>query len=320
VSVCTLLASPLTDGLFHAAINQSGPCLNDIAISDLTATTSSGPPAVDQGARIATALGCDTAAGVLACMRGKSAVDVMKARPNAIFLSATEAESWKPIVDHHVLTQSIAKTMKAGNAQKVPLLIGITADEGTLLVNSIGATPSVDVNLQMMTKLIGAQRAMQVLAHYPLDQFGGSATKQLARIIGDGVFLCPSQRAARDHLAAGNEVFAYRFTHITTIGAALGWGAFHGSDIPFVWGNPPTIGTQTIVPTAAEEQLIGIVQAYWASFSATRTPSGPSLPAWPAYDIATETRMDLDPTPSAQPGWPNPTDCAMWQTVLADDL
>jgi carboxylesterase type B len=32
---CTLLASPLTDGLFHAAIHQSGPCLNDIAIHDL---------------------------------------------------------------------------------------------------------------------------------------------------------------------------------------------------------------------------------------------------------------------------------------------
>jgi para-nitrobenzyl esterase len=319
--VCTLLASPLTGGLFQAAINQSGPCLSDIAISDLTQTTKAGPPAIDQGARVATALGCDTGADVLGCMRGKTAAEVMAARPNAIFLSAVGAETWKPIIDHHVLEQSVAKTMKAGNAQKVPLMIGVTENEGSLLVNAIGKTPTEAVNQELVAGLIGDAGAMQVMAHYALSKFGGNATKQLAAIIGDGVMLCPSQRAARDHLAAGNSVFAYQFTHITSIGAALGWGAFHGSDVVFVWGNPPElVAGQPIVPTASEVQLIAAMQAYWASFATTGKPSGSGLPEWPAYDATTESRMDLAIPLASQPGWPHPADCAMWQMALGDDL
>ena len=273
VSVCVHIASPLSKGLFQAAINQSGPCLSDIAIRDLSATTAAGTPAIDQGDRIATALGCDSAPDVAACLRSKPAQDVMQARPNAIFLSATGAESWLPIVDRHVLEASLAKTMQAGKAHKVPLIIGFTADEGTLLGTLVNGAPTLEANQALLAGLIGEARAAQMIAHYSLDRFGGNASQQLAALIGDGIMLCPGQRAARDHARAGNRVFAYQFTHLTSIGTGLGWGAFHGSDVPFVWGNLPSIGGAQIMATPDELTLIAAVQAYWTSFATNSQPA-----------------------------------------------
>jgi para-nitrobenzyl esterase len=235
-------------------------------------------------------------------------------------LSASGAESWLPIVDGHVLEASLAKTMQSGKARKVPLIIGFTADEGTLLGTLIGAAPSLETNQKLLAGLNGESRAAQVIEHYSLDRFAGNAAAQLAALIGDGVMLCPGQRAARDHARAGNPVFAYQFTHLTSIGTGLGWGAFHGSDVPFVWGNPPSIGGAQITPTPDELTLIAAVQAYWTSFATMKQPAGVGLPEWPAYNPSAEARIDLDVPLSEKDGWPHAEDCAFWQSVLGSDL
>jgi para-nitrobenzyl esterase len=316
VSACTLLASPLSGGLFHAAIDQSGPCLNDIAIHDLSVATAGGPPAIEQGARIAAALGCEGDPDVLGCLRSKPGADVMAALPNTIFMSATGAEGWRPIVDHYVLESSVASVMGSAGQKKMPLLLGFTADEGTLLSLSLGTTPTAETNQALVASLIGEQRAAEILAHYSLDRFGGDAAAQLAVLIGDGVMVCPGRRAARDHVAAGNRVFAYEFTHVTSFGQALNWGAFHGSDIPFVFGNVPP----GITATADELTLMGRIQELWTSFAKTGAPAATDAPVWQPYDAQSEARLDLDVTISAENGWQNAADCDVWERVLGTDL
>ena len=69
-AVCTLLASPLAAGLFSSAVSESGPCLA-LALDK----------AESYGDTVVSAVGCTGDADVPACLRGKSASDLVQTEP-----------------------------------------------------------------------------------------------------------------------------------------------------------------------------------------------------------------------------------------------
>ena len=73
-NICALMTSPLTRGLIHGVAMQSSvPMGCEIqTMADAKAGT---------GRKVATAMGCDTAADVAACLRAKSVTDIVSALP-----------------------------------------------------------------------------------------------------------------------------------------------------------------------------------------------------------------------------------------------
>jgi len=168
-----------------------------------------------------------------------------------------------------------------------------------------------------LTQKIGATGTNTILANYPPSRYGGSSADAAYAIIGDGLMLCPSQRAAEDFAAQGGNVHAYFFTYVTSYGDLLGWGAFHGSDLPFVFRNTTLISGVSIGPLTGEEGTVSdFFQGYWVNMAAAGSPGTVSGVAWPSYAGPGGMLMDLQPQSSPIQGWPHASDCAVWKQVL----
>ncbi|HEY8572419.1 carboxylesterase/lipase family protein [Phenylobacterium sp.] len=116
--VISQMASPLSRGLFHKAIVESGSAL----VSAQRTTTRQTAEA--RGAALARALGAD-GANPLAAMRAASWQDVIAAAAKAEF-------SANVVVDGEVIPAPVHEIFKAGRQAKVPLIVGANTGEASL--------------------------------------------------------------------------------------------------------------------------------------------------------------------------------------------
>ena len=128
--------------------------------------------------------------------------------------------------------------------------------------------------------------------HHPDHHHQSPTSKQwqaAMRAAGDGAILCRSREMLATASALGNQVYWYFFT-ATPIYSA-NWpagsmpyeGAFHGSEVPFVFGDGFELSS------GGERSLSAAMGCYWANFASSGNPNnGPSgcaahlkLPSWP---------------------------------------
>jgi para-nitrobenzyl esterase len=107
------------------------------------------------------------------------------------------------------------------------------------------------------------------------------------RLFTDAGFTCTARRAARAMASHDEPVWRYEFTRVPP--ALTPWGAFHGAEIPYVFG---TFDSLAYGP--ADDTLGGHMQGYWSSFARTGDPNGPSRPTWPRYLTTHEDHMILN--------------------------
>jgi para-nitrobenzyl esterase len=308
VSVCALMASPLTAGMFDSAIMESGNCLS--AMRKLDEVNGDNEAATDQGARLAESLDCDGAAAedVAACMRGKTADQILEAMPATIGLLGGDGEGFEPIIDGHVLDKSLAQAIEDGSAHQVPFVIGANADEGTIFTMAQADLTEQDYEDLVNTyfPIIGSD----VLDLYPVGDYD-DPRYALSAIIGDVAFVCPARRTARAHAANGNDAFTYFFTYVSAAGAQFNLGAFHASEVAFVFGNFGSFGG-----AGAEATLTNAIQTWWIQLAYDGAPGSAEGHAWPAYDATAEEWMQLDTTRLGVTSGVRGEYCDFWASYL----
>jgi len=111
---------------------------------------------------------------------------------------------------------------------------------------------------------------------------------------GDNIFLMGTRSVLRAASKANPKTFQYQFTRVNGIGRRIKWGAFHASEVPYVFGNLPdsVYGTSRIVfgdfsvdadtYTDDDAKLAKAMTAAWVRFAKTGDPAGGGL-AWPAF-------------------------------------
>ena len=257
MSVCLHLVAPASQALYQRAIIESGPC------EGFETTLAQ---AEKQGDDFAKALGCSD----LACLRGKTSDDVLKALPlKKAFFFGTGA-SWGPNVDGKVLPKAPATLVAEGSLAKVPVVLGTNADEGDLFTLLGGLNGIDEATYTTMITAMGAQLGLdsaQVLAKYPASGYASPAAA-LAAVMTDGAFVCPTRRLARALVSHGAPAYLYHFTRaITLLGATK---AFHAAEIPFVFGN----SLAGFTPAGQELELSKTMMGYWTRFAASANPNG----------------------------------------------
>jgi para-nitrobenzyl esterase len=279
-SVCALLASPLAARLFQRAIIQSGGCPSNLR----KLRGSSGRESAEaQGERFARAIGCADAPDVLACLRSKSVQEILQTLPGEASILST-AEKWDFTVDGYALPQSPGRALEAGNFNVVPVIAGTTGNEASLFTGKLNITTAAQY--EAFVRAFFRENANQVLALYPVTDYP-TPKAALDALISDISFVCPTRRFVRDISKSQQKTFLYHFTYVTRAGAQLGLGAFHGSEIPFVFGNLTN-------PTLQERALSDAMMRYWVNFAKTGDPNDGALPAWPAYTLAEDPYLQLD--------------------------
>jgi para-nitrobenzyl esterase len=279
-SVCALLASPLAAGLFQRAIIQSGGCPSNLR----KLRDSSGRESAEaQGERFARAIGCADAPDVLACLRSKSVQEILQTLPGEASILST-AEKWDFTVDGYALPQSPGRALEAGNFNVVPVIAGTTGNEASIFTGKLNITTAAQY--EAFVRAFFRENANQVLALYPVTDYP-TPKAALDALISDISFVCPTRRFVRDISKSQQKTFLYHFTYVTRAGAQLGLGAFHGSEIPFVFGNLTN-------PTPQERALSDAMMRYWVNFAKTGDPNDGALPTWLAYTLAEDPHLQLD--------------------------
>lgn len=271
-SVANLMASPLTEGLFHRGIMQSG------------GEHLSTPETAEQlTAALLNTLGLtpETASELLTMP-----ADVLLEAQQEIATGARATWVWRPTIDGNILPEAPVQAFANGRAKGVSIMAGVTANEAGSydLADSTAAqqTPRV------LREIFGAE-AERVLDVYR-SAFPEADERQLHRaVLADERYGIPTLRLL-DAQSAHASCWRYRFDAPTPGAPREKWG-FHGADVPYVWN----IGLEAAEP-ALRELADGIRQA-WTSFIATGKPDAPGLPFWPEYEASDRLTMLLDAPP-----------------------
>ena len=284
LSVCCLLTSPLAEGLFHRAIIESG------AAAGLMAPLRSDDPAMPTmesvGQTVAERLNITTdGAEAVAELRATDAQTLLDAAAPSVGIFGDGLKFW-PCVDGVVLPDAPAAGIAAGEVPDVPVLIGTTADEG-IIFTSRQIRPLRPIGYHVMLAAIFGEKAVTVAARYPVTSADETA-EQLGRIVTHACFTAPARRAARalaEHNAS--DVYVYQFSRVCQLAEDQGLGAFHGAEVPYVFGTKSRILGFTDVDIALSRTM----RQAWTRFARTGDPNGVGLPDWPAYDAEEEWHM-----------------------------
>ena len=207
--------------------------------------------------------------------------------------------------------------IKDGEHNKVPLIIGTTSDEGSIFVPMI---PSV---VEGVGHLPFNSEDLLLVIHHVIDPVLGvngtnamipgllkayeaegkkSVDHQLSRILRDYTFVCTSRRAAREFARTAGEggppVFMYEFSYQPNWLDFMIGGAYHTSEIYFVFGNPwPGTGHRFIHRFSKEaKEMSESIQNYWGSFARTGNPNGVdgNATTWNAWTVEDQKYLELN--------------------------
>jgi len=307
------LAAPRSNGLFAAAIMQSGAFDNYTIQPDPQGNFHS----------FAAEVGCDTEADVMACLR---------ATPlwypdghGGLFPALANSSGYAgfgPTKDDVEFVESPEQSAMAGRLNNVSAaMLGTCLNEGRMLMPIM--MPIANAPLSSHADLV-----QWLHDYYPCveGKVGQMYQKDLAAlgpwgtaalIYTDSQYLCPTQRSAQWLADMGAATYVYRVEHKPSTyrgdllyqtawcedysrcpnATALDVGVGHGADVSLLFNDPRL--------NADDQQVAYAMIDYWQNFAASFNPnagvgshaSDPALPQWPdfgqANTIMTLTRIPI---------------------------
>ena len=114
--------------------------------------------------------------------------------------------------------------------------------------------------------------------------FSGAARKRAATV---AIFTSVARADARAMSHGHSKAYLYQFSRVPPPWRLL--GAFHSSEIPYVFGNlDPKLKCEK-----KDRDLSAMMTAYWVQFAKTGDPNGPTRPKWPAYDAHSDLHLEF---------------------------
>ncbi len=285
-SVHTLVASPLARGLFHRAIGESGGVFGSYGATPALKTVEA------EGERFGVALvGADGPADVtLAAMRAASADDVM-----ATIRTPEGRVRTRPVVDGWVLPDTALAIFESGQQNRVPVIVGWNADEGSLAVRNAPAEVDAYRTWARATYGDAADAFLQVYEGTTPE----AATAAFLKAYGDQNFGWEMRQWARLTQTAGQPAYLYHFSRVPPESAT---GVYHAAEIRYVFDNLRAPGGRHAY-TEIDARVSDLMASYWVSFAATGDPNADGLQAWPAYTAAGDQLMEFGDTAEVRHGF-----------------
>ncbi|XP_036406856.1 fatty acyl-CoA hydrolase precursor, medium chain-like [Megalops cyprinoides] len=285
VSVSLQLLSPLSSGLFHRAIAESGTARMNMVFN---------PNPLPIAQIVANMSGCDITSTekMVECMKLFTKEDILKTMEQTkdVFFGITN--------DGVFLTKSTEEVFQNHEVHKVPFMTGVTNQEcGWLLPDFLGPPGWVEgLDREQVISVMSVfypEPKDQQIPELITDEYLGTAEDRLANrdrlieLMGDIMFTIPAIKTAKAHRDAGAPVFLYEFQHSPSVlqrNRPDFVKSDHGDDILFVFGGCFWDGhIKMKACTEEEEQLCKTVMAYWTNFARTGSPNGAGLVEWPQY-------------------------------------
>lgn len=198
--------------------------------------------------------------------------------------SFMEPPEWRPVVDGYVLTHSYGQALKLNAHADVPILTGNNKDESGAETNP-GMTVATYKKLysEMFDNFTG-----EFFTLYPgnnvtqANENSNELFRDLSRV--------GTWRWAVDWTAGGakSNVYTYYWTHAPAEDSSA--GAYHGSELWYVFNNIPYTDYSNVTWTALDYKIEHVMSEYWANFIKTGNPNGEGLTHFPP---TTETKQTM---------------------------
>jgi len=266
MDLSVLMTSPLSRGLFHRAIAESGAAGRATPLAD----------AEQAGQRTAGTLKAP-AEEALAYLRSLSTADLLRGGRGG-----TGA-----VLDGYLFDSDPSAVFAASKALPIPLLIGSNAIE----MSDAGSPDALRATIQARYRDL----APKALALYgvaspgdkgSIDPVYGGPNDQWGADIG---FRCPGILQGEEHAAAGFPVWEYQFDRAIPPKPNV----VHSGELAYVFGNLRPTGSQAGEFGEADRKLSAAIQKYWTNFAKTGDPNGAGVPNWPKYDATSRKFMEF---------------------------
>jgi para-nitrobenzyl esterase len=291
-SICTLLATPLTEGLVQGAILESGGCEQS---RDL-----------ETGYRfaqdLAPKLGCKP--DDLNCLRNVSAKKVLD---RGVEGGMGHLE-FMPHHDGYLLTGTPLAMIRSGNFRRVPFLAGSNRDEfGNMLKlkRQLRRVPPDQFEAKLKEEFnTSDDEARALMSLYPLAEFQNRPVNAYGRMFGaDMALICPTYAGLLAAARHQPDTYYYHFEYDEMkFGKFL--GAAHALELPFIFDSfdrPPMSMLYNRKNLPEAKALSKIIQGYWINFAKTGNPNQAGLPEWPKFDPSSQKVQVLDTTVQTEP-------------------
>ena len=280
LSVMYLMASPVARGLFAKAIAQSAYMVSTPALREAKYGALS---AEDSGQALADALHA-------------SSVAALRAMNPATLTGAAAAARFAPFgaVDGRVLPAQLVDVFDKGEQAHVPIMAGFNAGEIRALRLLAPPVPASAADYENTIRAQYGDLSDAFLKLYP----SSNMQESIWATTRDALYGWTAERLVRKQTAAGERSFLYIFDHGYPAEDEAGLHAFHGSELPFVFGTTDRTPKQwpKIPATSDEAKLSDAMLEYWASFARAAEPRASNEPDWPAFD-ATNSYMNFTDAP-----------------------
>ncbi|XP_052023007.1 pyrethroid hydrolase Ces2a-like isoform X2 [Apodemus sylvaticus] len=293
-SVSSHVVSPMSKGLFHGAIMQSGVALLPGLISDTSEVVYK---------TVANLSGCEAkdSESLMHCLRAKSKQEILAI--NQVF------KMIPGVVDGKFLPKHPQELLASKDFHPVPSIIGVTTDECGWGVPTIMDLYHIIENITRETlpavlKSTAAQMMLPpgcsdlIMQEYMGDTEDTETLKaQFREMLADFMFVIPALRVAHFQRSQA-PVYFYEFQHLLSFIKHVRPfypKADHGDDVLFVFGS--YFWGMKFDLTEEEELLKRRVMKYWANFARTGNPNSEGLPDWPVMD-QDEKYLQLNTQPS----------------------
>ncbi|XP_066494105.1 fatty acyl-CoA hydrolase precursor, medium chain-like [Tiliqua scincoides] len=292
-SVGVQILSPLSKGLFHRAISESG-------VAHIPGLIITNPEVFTR--KVVNISGCDSSSSALVrCLRSQP-----EDKLSALSDKLVQEMTFLPVViDGEFLPKATEELFTAKEFNAVPYLLGMNNHEYGWIAPVAMKLPNLTDGMDRQTITAVLQQTGTLMGFPPevrqsiLDEYLGDTEDpvQLRNgfqdLMGDAVFVIPALQIARFHRDSGAPVYLYEFQHRPTtvkdskpdfvkadhgdeVGFVLGW--------PFLRNDSPMLGEYT----EEEKQLSRVIMKYWANFARNGNPNGKGLVEWPRYELNEE--------------------------------
>lgn len=279
--VCSLLAMPEAEGLFHRAVAQSGHLVwgGDRAMAT-------------ESAREALAL-MDVDAMQLAELDRLSMERILDA---SLKLAPHHYVRLAPVLDGRGLPRHPFDPDAPAVSSKVPLIIGINRTETTYLFDD---PKNFDLTWEELPariqRFLGNLSAAKVIAGYRALSPNATASDIFFDVTTQ-ITMGRNASMVADRKAAQNAAPVYFYELNWDTPADDGkWQCPHTLEIPFVFDNVAKVPSMFggTVPQEAQKLADQMSEA-WIAFARTGTPNTETIPDWPAYDAQERLAMRFD--------------------------
>ena len=208
------------------------------------------------------------------------------------YMTELKGHYFDAVIDELTMKQSPLENLRQVADTKLDVLIGTNADEWYMYIDKETDLADLKNTIeQLLPEQPGPGQAGQ-------EQVATLMTKVShltdARRAADKIktaqnMLCPSRYLAAKITGLGGRGFVYYFSRQRPGPGGVGLGAYHGTEIPYVFDSHD----DWLPSENVDHDLTAAVMDYWVQFARSGNPSLPNRPQWPVYDRQNPMLMEL---------------------------